>query len=91
MDISNSVLIQWFTGTTASKVADMVYKTLPTSFTNNKYKVVTMTYSTFESSSVRWVGQMSYYTRTTSSIKLHYIGANDSSYAVTYNAIAIGY
>ena len=69
----------------------MVYKTLPKSFTNTNYKVVTMTYSTFESSSVRWVGQMSYGARTITGIQIHYMGLNDQSYAVTYNAIAIGY
>ena len=83
--------LQWFKGTTATAVADIVYKSLPTSFSNTTYKISLASYSPLDSSSNRWVGQLNYRGRKTTGIEIHYIGLNDKSYAVTYNAIAVGY
>ena len=92
-DISNSVIIQWFTGTTGSSVSSPLAKTLPTSFASTTYNAAGNVNSDLASGH-QYTGCLMIKTKTSSTITFHYMAVNGNSQiskALDYYGIAAGY
>jgi len=92
---SNNFRLNWFKGTTSDKVANIAYFNFSTAFSNTNYSILTTT--KWKSSSYDYSTSFSYVcaivSKSSTQVAVHYIGGTNAntSYAVPFEAMAIGY
>lgn len=88
INFSNSVLIEWFTGSTMKSTSELNTKTLPLAYnTSSSYRVVAI----LNTSATDAGGETTLYSKTASNVVFRYTKTTGSASVNTFEAIAIGY